>query len=481
MQQYNLGPETIVEPWELPTEVQNIAQFTLDDLVNKRVDLSVLKKYNLTMTANRQFFRRDKMSILNEKTREIYDFRKKIKKDMLKEKQKKVDAKSNHADDMVLEIMETIIKSLDNNQHGCKILMNSLFGAIGNKYLREYFDIRVAEGITLSGQLSILWINRKIDEYFNNILTKIPVTHEIYNVRSGDGQAETILKVLSGINFSFYSDTDSIYIDLSMLIDKLFTPEQQINEREKIINFIDDLFQKKIEPYIDQSYNELAEYVNAHEQRMFMKRECIAEDCVWVGRKKYVMNVADSEGVRYFPNNDLKIVGMESKKVAFSEVCRGWMEEIYLKSVTGSNEKDIQAFISKKKKEFSELDILDISTPKTANGLEKYGDSNNIFVKGAPKHVKAALFHNHFLRTRDIKGIQEIKSGEKILFVELKKNPYGCECIAYQSSYPKEFDFLTKYIDYEANYEKNFVDPINNFLVALGWTHEAKASVFDWF
>jgi DNA polymerase elongation subunit (family B) len=484
IQQYNLGAETIVEPEDLPLEIRNIPNFTLDDLVNKRVDLSALKKYNLCMTANRAFFRRGKRSIFNEKTREIYDTRKKVKKQMLAFEQEEVNLNAKIGDRdptpeemMVLEELAIKISTYDVHQHSLKILMNSLFGAIGNKWFREFFDIRVAEGITLSGKLSILWIARKLDEYMNKVLKLGEVEHKIHHTNR---PAATTLEVVSGTNFAIYQDTDSCYLDMSKLVDKLFTEEQQKTEVEKIVNFLDKLFAEKIEPYIDSCYQELAEYVNADDQRMFMKREVIATSAIWSAKKRYTMLVADSEGVRYFPDLYHKTVGLDAVKASSPKHCRNWMLEAYKIALQGT-ESELQDFCLEKKKEFMALPVERVATPSGVNGLEKYFDPNNIYTKGAPKHVKAALYHNYIIQKNKIPGIAKIQSGDKIKFVELRQpNPYGCECIAFQGKLPPEFK-LEKYINYESNFERSFTSLLDNLLKSINWSSTRQASVMDWF
>lgn len=484
IQQYNLGTETLIEPEDLPAEIRNMPYFTMDDLVNKRVDLSVLKKYNICMTANRQFFRRDKTSIFNTKTREIYNQRKDVKKEMLRIKQMKVDLEAlmeKHGtpdQEAALDEFKRIIKSKDNLQHSLKILMNSLFGALGNKYFKEYFDIRVAEGITLSGQLSVIWVARKLDEYFNKLFKLGNVRYKVTHVSKP--KPATTLEVLEGTNFAFYQDTDSCYLDMSMLVDKMFTKEQQENEVEKIVNFLDKLFNEKIEPFINSAYEELAEYMNAFEQRMFMKREVIATAAIWAAKKRYTMLVADSEGVRYWPNMDHKTTGLDAVKASYPRLCRDWMMEGYLIALKGT-EDEIHTLVSEKREEYKKLAVAKIATPTGVNGLEKYIDANTVYVKGTPKQVKASLWHNHLIRKKGITGIPFIQSGDKILHVELKTpNPVGTDVIGFQGTLPEEFG-LTKYVDYDSGFDKNFIDPLNNLIGVLNWNPEKVASASDWF
>lgn len=484
IQQYNLGAETIIEPEDLPAEIRNLANFTLDDLVNKRVDLSVLKKYDICMTANRAFFKRGKKSIFNEKTRQIYDDRKKVKKEMLVFEQEEVNLEALIGDKDAtpeqtarLDELSILISSMNAHQNSLKILMNSLFGAIGNKWFKECFDIRVAEGITVSGKLSILWIARKLDEYMNKVMNTGTVAHKIHHTSK---PAATTLEVLSGVNYSIYQDTDSCYVDMSALVDKMFTKEQQENEVEKIINFLDKLCQTKIEPYISECYKELAEYMNADDQRMFMKREVIAPAAIWTAKKRYTMLVADSEGVRYFPKMYHKTIGLDAVKASYPKFCREWMLEGY-KIALGGTEEQLQAFVSEKKKEFMTLPIEKVATPTGLNGLEKYSDPQTVYIKGTPKHVKAALWHNHFLKKLKVSGVSPIQSGDKILYVELNDpNPFGCDCIGFQGKIPEEFK-IDRYVNYESNYVKSFVSPMENLTTAINWNTSKQVSVMDWF
>lgn len=467
----------------------------MDDLVNKRVDLSVLKKYNIAMTANRAFFKRGKKSIFNEKTRQIYDDRKRVKKEMLKLEQELVDlealiekqGKATPEQEAQVAALEIGISSKDAHQHSLKILMNSLFGAIGNKWFKECFDIRVAEGITLSGKLSILWIARKLDEYLNKVLGTGTVNHKIHHTNR---PAATSLEVVSGKNYAIYQDTDSCYLDMSALVDKMFTPEQQKNEVEKIVTFLDKLFAQKIEPFIDQCYQELAEYMNADDQRMFMKREVIATSAIWTAKKRYTMLVANSEGVNYLPKMYHKTTGLDAVKGSAPKLCREWMLEGYKIALEGT-EDQLQEMVATKKKEFLGLPIEKIATPTGINGLEKYSNPNSFsqwvaskaggveFEKGTPKHVKSALWHNILNKRLDLK-LPEIKSGDKILYVELKDNAKGIPVIGFQGKLPEAFG-LTKFVNYESNFDKNFLAPLDNLLKAINWAHTKQASVMDWF
>ena len=50
-----------------------------------------------------------------------------------------------------------------------KIALNSAYGALGNQYFR-YYKLANAEAITLSGQVSIRWIESRMNGYLNKLL-----------------------------------------------------------------------------------------------------------------------------------------------------------------------------------------------------------------------------------------------------------------------------------------------------------------------
>jgi len=130
-----------------------------------------------------------------------------------------------------------------------KISLNSAYGAIGNQYFR-YYDLAIAEGITTAGQLSIRWIEKKINQYLNKLLG---TTNE---------------------DFVIASDTDSIYVTFDKLVNNVFEEGTDI---QKVVTFLDRIATEKIEPFIDKSYQDLSTYVNAYDQKMQMKREVIAD------------------------------------------------------------------------------------------------------------------------------------------------------------------------------------------------------------
>jgi DNA polymerase elongation subunit (family B) len=324
-----------------------------------------------------------------------------------------------------------------------KVTLNSAYGALGNQYFR-FFDIRIAEGITTAGQLSIRWIEKKINEYMNKLLKT-------------DGE-----------DYVIASDTDSIYLNMGPLIKKLYP---DTSDTKKVIKFMNKVCDDKIQPFIDESYEELKEYVNAFQQRMEMKRESLADKAIWTAKKRYILNVHDSEGVAY-AKPKLKIMGLEAVKSSTPSACRVKIKEA-INIVMTQTEDDLHKFIEKFRHEFKTLPVEDIAFPRSVNGLTEYADAANIFKKGTPIHVKGALVYNHLLKNKNLtKKYQLIQEGEKIKFIYLKQpNIYNNNTLAFLSGIPKQLG-ADQYIDYDLQFQKSFLEPLDIILSSINWQSE---------
>jgi DNA polymerase elongation subunit (family B) len=280
--QYNISPETLVSQ-------NKIQKMSVDKLLNKEFDTTKLNK-NHTITPNGALFRTDKRGFLPELMQSMYDDRVKYKRLLLQAKQEYENTKNP-------KLLKDISK-YNNIQMAKKISLNSAYGALGNVWFR-YYDLLVAEAITTSGQLSIRWIERSLNKYLNELLA---TDNEDYVIAS---------------------DTDSVYITFDKLVNKVF---KKGTDTTKIVAFMDTIARDKIEPFIDQSYQDLAKYVNAYEQKMQMAREAIADKGIWTAKKRYILNVWDMEGVKY-KEAQLKIMGIEAVKSSTPAPCRAKIKE----------------------------------------------------------------------------------------------------------------------------------------------------------
>jgi DNA polymerase elongation subunit (family B) len=366
----------------------------------------------------------------------IYNERVIFKKKMLAAEQEYEKTKNK-------ELIKEIARC-NNIQMARKIQLNSAYGAIGNQYFR-YYKLANAEAITLSGQVSIQWIMNKVNSYLNKILK---TEEEDYVIAS---------------------DTDSLYINMGPLVESVFKGREKTTQ--SIVSFLDKVCNLEFEKYIESSYQELADYVNAYDQKMFMKRECIAERGIWTAKKRYILSVWDSEGVRY-EEPKLKIKGIEAIKSSTPAPCRKMIKDA-LKLMMNGTEEDVIAFIDNARKEFKQLPPEQISFPRSASDVNKYKSSASIYAKGTPIHVRGALLFNHYIKEAKLTNKYSlIQNGEKVKFVYLKKpNIIHENIISFIQEFPKELN-LDKYIDYDLQFEKAFLEPLKIILDAIGWNVE---------
>ena len=421
--QYNISPETLVAN-------EKVKNMSVEKLLNKEVDTSILK--DATMTPNGALFKTTQKGFLPELMQKMYD-------DRVKFKQLMIEAQKDYEKTKDPKLQKTIAK-FNNIQMAKKISLNSAYGAIGNVWFR-YYNLLVAEAITTSGQLAIRYIEHALNEYLNKIL----------NTRGED--------------YIIASDTDSVYITFDKLVTNVFVSDTDDN---KVVEFLDRVAKEKIEPFIDKSYQDLAEYVNAYEQKMQMKREVIANKGIWVAKKRYILNAHDVEGVRY-KEPKLKIMGVEAVKSSTPAACREKIKEA-LTIIMNKDNKELNSFIQDFRTEFMNLKPELIAYPRSVNGLNKWTESHNLFKKGAPIHCKGAILYNHLVQDKKLQGkYPYIQEGDKIKFLHMKTpNVYQSTSISFMTKLPNELN-LHNFIDYDMQFEKSFVEPLKFITDIIRW------------
>ena len=431
--QYNISPETLRETRHSSASVEGIlngeVQIDGDDCV----------------CANGAQYRKDVRGFLPELMEKIYDERSIYKRNM-------IEAKKKYEKEPSLTLEKKISK-FNNFQMARKIQLNSAYGAIGNEYFR-YYKLANAEAITLSGQVSIRWIENKINTYLNKLLSTLDKDYVIA------------------------SDTDSIYLNLGPLVDKFFSNKS--DDKIRIVDLLDKICKDKLEPFIDASYEELATYVAAYDQKMIMKRENIADRGIWTAKKRYILNVWDSEGVRY-SEPKMKIMGLETARSSVPQYFRDRLKKAFRLIMSSDNDTVIE-FIDNCKKETREAVVSDIAFPRGCNGVTKYRHPREIYQKGTPIHVRGALLYNHYIKDKKIQHKNAfIQEGEKIKFVYLKTpNPIQENVISFFQDLPSEFN-LEKYIDHDKQFNKAFYEPLRSVLECIGWKPERSGSLMEFF
>jgi len=440
--QYNISPETLARDERGHTKKLSV---TVDELLEGYIP-DVPDGYGLA--ANGCFFKKEKQGFLPEIMERMYNDRVVYKDKMIAAQKDYEKTKSKQA--------SKDISRYKNMQLAKKVQLNSAYGAIGNPYFR-FFDIDQATAITLGGQLSIRWSENEMNKYLNNLL----------KTKDHD--------------YVIASDTDSLYISFDRLVHMVFgqrieteglTPEL----KEKIINFLDKVASDKIEPVIAEIYQDLADRMSAFQQKMNMKREVIADRGIWTAKKRYILNVHDSEGVRY-AKPKLKIMGIEAVKSSTPAVCRQAIIDA-LNIIMTKSEKDLQDFIANFRSEFNKLPFSDVSFPRSVQNLTKYAKET----KSIPIHVRGALLFNQKVRQLKLnKKYEYIKDGEKIRFSYLKMpNPLHDNVISALNELPPEFG-LDGYIDHDTQFDKTFLEPLRAILTVISWDEEKRSTLEDFF
>ena len=434
--QYNISPETLMRDTNPKVSVEKI----LNGKVKNTSDYC--------LTPNGAFFRKDKRGFLPELMETIYEDRTKYKRLML-------DAQQEYENTRDKTLLKTISR-YNNIQMAKKISLNSAYGAIGNNWFR-YFDLRNAEAITTSGQLSIRWIEKSLNAYLNKLL-------------------ETDKE-----DYVIASDTDSVYITFDSLVSKVFGESP---ETSKVVEFLDKVATDKLEPFINKSYKSLADLMGAYQQKMFMAREVIADKGIWTAKKRYILNVHDSEGVRY-KEPKLKIMGIEAVKSSTPAACREKIKEA-LDIIMNGDEKTLNKFIQDFREEFMELPSEDIAYPRSCNGLSRWTTDHNLFRKGAPIHVKGAILYNYLIKENKLGNkYPYINEGEKIKFLHLRTpNIYQSTAFAFITDMPNELN-ISNLVDVDMQYEKSFVEPLKIITDKMNWlidtSYGTQGSLEDFF
>ena len=429
--QYNISPETFVNK-------KHIA--SIDEIVDGRFSN---KDTNHAIAANGCTYRKDKQGFLPALMEKMYN-------DRVVYKEKMLEAKKDYEANKRSETAKLIAR-YHNMQLAKKIQLNSAYGALGNQYFR-WFNFELAESITTSGQLSIRWIEGKVNKFLNRLL-----------------------KTPNDRDYVIAADTDSIYITLEDLVNKVC----QGKNEEEIVSILDQFIEAKIQPYLDKCYQELADIMNAREQKMKMKRETIANKGIWRGKKMYILNAWNVEGVQY-EKPKLKIQGIEAVRSSTPHACRENIKTA-LEIIMNSNRDHLKKFVAEFRQRFLELPFEDVAFPRGIKNMDKYKDSKNIYKSATPIHVKGALLFNDLLKKHNLKHIMPITDGDKIKFAYLKvPNPIHDSVIAVPEELPAEFK-LDKYIDRELQFQKSFLDPLSSITEIIGWEVEERATLDDFF
>lgn len=441
--QYNISPETYVGHISAINGDDGV-QKILDGYLNEPSVRNQLISQNVACAASGCMFDKDYQGFLPKLMQKMYDDRVIYKKRML-------EAKQQHENNPTPETEKAIAQN-HNMQLAKKIQLNSAYGALSNAYFR-WFDNKLAESITLSGQLSIKWMEREMNKYLN----------KLFKTKDED--------------YVIACDTDSMYITLDALVRQCGMEEHGVQET---VRFLDKVCEERLEPYIEHCYEQLSEYVNAYAQKMKMKREAIANKGIWTAKKRYILNVWNLEGVSY-QEPKLKIMGIEAVRSSTPASCRDSIKKC-ITVIMNKTEDDTIKFIEEFRSKFKTLPFEEVAFPRGCKSLADYSDLNSIYKKATPIHVRGALLYNHVLKQKKLnQRFPLIQEGDKIKFCYMKlPNPVRENVFACPNTLPRQLG-LDQFIDYDMQFDKAFVEPIKTILDAIGWQIEKKVSIEDFF
>jgi len=438
--QWNMSPETLVPHMKVPTmSVDHMMKNTQCHAPND----------NLTIAANGSVYRKDIKGVVPELVEVLYTERVVFKNEMLAAKQRLENTPVGETTSRF--VLEKEIDRLNTMQMAVKILMNSLYGAMGSKYFR-YYNVEIAEGITLSGQLVNQWAEKHLNSWVSTLLKD---------------EKDRVIAM----------DTDSLYIGMEDVVNK-FKPKNPVK-------FLDEFASKGIEPVLEKAFEELFVMTNGYTKRMMMKREAIADRGIWVAKKRYILNVHNNEGVQY-AEPKIKVVGIESVKSSTPKVCRSALKSVF-KDIMTKTETETQANIAAFKQKFFSLPAHEIAFPRNIRDLKSYASASSIYVSGkdgtCPIHCRASLLYNWKVKSLGLeKDCKLIRSGDKIKFIYLKKpnTLRGENVIAFIDVLPPKLELDSK-VDYETQFEKSFVAPVEHIFDAIGWKIEETSSIESFF
>jgi DNA polymerase elongation subunit (family B) len=432
IREWNLSPETI-QPQRVTMNTDTDAAVT--ELLDRKIDTEPIKQLGFAMAANGVLTNHQE-GFLPDMLKKLYEERVRYKKQM-----QKAEAKlEGETDPAIIAELKKEVASCNNQQQVRKVNLNSAYGAMGSEYFR-FFSVPLAEAVTITGKMVIKWIAQDLNRYLNKTFK----TKKDYVIAS---------------------DTDSVYLNLepvAMLILEQHTSATNAEVVEALHQFSD----KKIQPIINKSLTDIADYMHVANPCMTMVRDIIADKGVWTAKKRYILNVWDKEHQRY-DEPKLKIMGIEAIKSSTPSIVRPWMKKAFKILMTGTQE-ELWTFLATCKTNFYKASFEDVAFSKSCNNIKKYEGQD----KRVPIHVRGALTFNRMLETTKLLNSYEtITEGEKIKYAYLRApNVFGSNILSAPGGCPVEWN-VEQHLDYDTQFDKAFIDPLNVILTCAKWTTE---------
>jgi len=441
IRQWNISPETFV-PSEFDVKVKSFLENYTSNSIGKEATTHAIVN-NYTIAANGTMYDKSRQGFLPELMEYCMVGRKVAKKEMIKLEEEYQKTKD--------KTLLPRIAALNNKQMALKIGANACYGAVGQEGF-HYYDYRMAEAITLTGQLSDLHLAMKLNEKMNKLMKT------------------------EYVDYIIYGDTDSVFLDCQSLVKKYMNGK----DIDEVVNFLDKFADEVCQSVINNSVNEIFTQMNAYDKVMGSKREAIASKMLFRGKKNYAMYVHNSEGIAYIPPK-LKIQGIEIVRSSTPQWCRKKLKGL-LQTMFEADEATVIKQFEEVETEYKTLSIQEIAFNSGVSEVEKYMDNGKLKDDARiPINSRAACLFN--IHTKNLKKYQQLQNGDKIKFVYLKlPNTIKQNVIGFPSNIdlPVELQ-LTKYVDYEKQFEKTIESPMKSLTDCAGWKLREESSLESFF
>lgn len=307
------------------------------------------------------------------------------------------------------------------------------------------------------------------------------VETEKYQITPLGEKEEWVYDIEVEDNHNFFGNNVCVHNSLYLNVEDVVT---KLNPKDPV-KFLDEFGSKGIEPCLQKAFQKLFEITNGYSNKMAMKREAIADRGIWTAKKRYILNVHNNEGVQY-AEPKIKVVGIEAIKSSTPKVCRAALKDIF-KSIMTKTEAQVRSEIADFKVKFFKMSPHEIAFPKSIRSLKEYASSTDIYMKGkegtCPIHCRASLLYNWKVKQLGLeKECKLIRPGDKVKMIFLRgPNDLRNEnVVAFHDVLPVQLG-LSDRIDYETQFQKTFVDPLEHIFEAIKWKLEDTGSLDEFF
>jgi hypothetical protein len=371
-------------------------------------------------------------------------------KDVLEYTEDELRSLSTEELESLLHLAENGESLFDTRQLVEKTMINSLYGALANKWF-PLFNEDMAAAITGNGRYFI----QKLANYIEETLQQLLPQEKPYIV---------------------YGDTDSVYYHIEPFVEKYIAQNPGLPTND-YVEFADRFEKKVIQPVIEKTINDFAYELNAYNKdKIGAEREIIADAAVFTAKKKYYARVRDNEGTRYPDDSPkIKVMGLEIIKSSTPKWSQKYLKQA-IPHILDKNEDDLRTWVKEIKQEFTKVDLNEIAA---VGGVSRL---NYDLVKDTvPIGSRAAIRHNNYIEEHGLTSqFSPIQGGDKCkrLFLQ-EPNMFHSNIIAFtDDNFVKEIE-KCNCVDYDTNFEKNFLKPLYLMVEPMNYDLEKETQELD--